>query len=221
MKRISTFVMLLCIVVLSANAQLLWKVSGKNLPKASYVLGTHHLAPLSILDSIAGIKQAMTEVEQVYGEIVMAEMQTPAAMQQMQQAILLPGDTTLHTLYTPAQYDSLAVKVKELMGMDLKMMDKMKPAFLTTQLGVVIAMRAVPGFNPQQQLDGWCQAEAQKQGKKVAGLETVDFQMRVLFGSQSLQRQASQLLAGMNHLADMEQQARSMTTAYMTQDLKQ
>ena len=33
MKRISTFVMLLCIVVLSANAQLLWKVSGKNLPK--------------------------------------------------------------------------------------------------------------------------------------------------------------------------------------------
>ena len=53
----------------------------------------------------------------------------------------------------------------------------------------------------------------------MAGLETVDFQMRVLFGSQSLQRQASQLLAGMNHLADMEQQARSMTTAYMTQDL--
>lgn len=163
----------------------------------------------------------MTEVEQVYGEIVMAEMQTPAAMQQMQQAILLPGDTTLHTLYTPAQYDSLAVKVKELMGMDLKMMDKMKPAFLTTQLGVVIAMRAVPGFNPQQQLDGWCQAEAQKQGKKVAGLETMNFQMSVLFGAQSLQRQAAQLLAGMNHLTDMEQQARNMTTAYMTQDLKQ
>lgn len=221
MKRISTMVMLLCIVVLSANAQLLWKVSGKNLPKASYVLGTHHLAPLSVLDSIAGFKQAMTEVEQVYGEIVMAEMQTPAAMQQMQQAILLPGDTTLHTLYTPAQYDSLAVKVKELMGADLKMMDKMKPAFLTTQLGVIIAMRAVPGFNPQQQLDGWCQAEAQKQGKKVAGLETVNFQMSVLFGAQSLQRQAAQLLAGMNHLADMEQQARNMTTAYMTQDLKQ
>ena len=221
MKRISTMVMLLCIVVLSANAQLLWKVSGKNLPKASYVLGTHHLAPLSVLDSIAGFKQAMTEVEQVYGEIVMAEMQTPAAMQQMQQAILLPGDTTLHTLYTPAQYDSLAVKVKELMGADLKMMNKMKPAFLTTQLGVIIAMRAVPGFNPQQQLDGWCQAEAQKQGKKVAGLETVNFQMSVLFGAQSLQRQAAQLLAGMNHLADMEQQARNMTTAYMTQDLKQ
>lgn len=45
--------------------------------------------------------------------------------------------------------------------------------------------------------------------------------MSVLFGAQSLQRQAAQLLAGINHLADMEQQARNMTTAYMTQDLKQ
>ena len=100
--------MLLCIVVLSAMPSCYGKFPVRICLKASYVLGTHHLAPLSILDSIAGIKQAMTEVEQVYGEIVMAEMQTPAAMQQMQQAILLPGDTTLHTLYTPAQYHSLA-----------------------------------------------------------------------------------------------------------------
>lgn len=100
MKRISTMVMLLCIAVLSANAQLLWKVSGKNLPKASYVLGTHHLAPLSILDSIAGFKQAMTEVEQVYGEIVMVEMQTPAAMQQMQPGHPLAGRYHLaHAIY--------------------------------------------------------------------------------------------------------------------------
>lgn len=99
---------------------LLWKVSGKNLPKASYVLGTHHLAPLSILDCIAGFKQAMTEVGQVYGEIVMAEMQTPATMQQMQQAILLPGDTTLHTLYTPAQYDSPGSKGERTHGCRLE-----------------------------------------------------------------------------------------------------
>ncbi len=33
MKRISTMVMLLCIVVLSANAQLLWKVEIDQLKK--------------------------------------------------------------------------------------------------------------------------------------------------------------------------------------------
>ena len=117
--------MLLCIFALGANAQLLWKVSGKGLNKASYVLGTHHLAPLSILDSISGLKQAMNDVEQVCGEVVMEEMKTPVTLMKMQQAAILPGDTTLHTLFTAAQYDSLAVKVKELMGVDLNMFDKM------------------------------------------------------------------------------------------------
>lgn len=148
MKKILVLWMLLCIFALGANAQLLWKVSGKGLNKASYVLGTHHLAPLSILDSISGLKQAMNDVEQVCGEVVMEEMKAPATLMKMQQAAILPGDTTLHTLFTVAQYDSLAAKVKELMGVDLNMFDKMKPALLSTQLGVLIAMKSVPGFNP-------------------------------------------------------------------------
>ena len=219
MKKILVLWMLLCIFALGANAQLLWKVSGKGLNKASYVLGTHHLAPLSILDSISGLKQAMNDVEQVCGEVVMEEMKAPATLMKMQQAAILPGDTTLHTLFTAAQYDSLAAKVKELMGVDLNMFDKMKPALLSTQLGVLIAMKSVPGFNPQQQLDEWCQAEAKKLGKAVTCLETVDFQMGVLFDSQSLKRQAEQLLATVNNLDCVEKQTNEVTVAYMTQDL--
>lgn len=221
MKRIATLMTLFCIVVLSAKAQLLWKVSGKDLPKASYILGTHHLAPLSILDSIAGFKQAMNDVEQVCGEIVMAEMQAPATIQKIQQTVIMPGDTTLRTLYTAAQYDTLSVRIKRLIGVDLiDLMNMVKPSFITTQLSVVIAIKAIPGFNPKQQLDGWFQTEAQKQGKKVTALETIDSQINILFDSQSLQRQAEQLLATVNHLEDMEQQARKMTEAYMAQDLK-
>lgn len=44
-------------IALNANAQLLWKISGNGQEKASYILGTHHLAPLSIKDSIAGLPQ--------------------------------------------------------------------------------------------------------------------------------------------------------------------
>ena len=44
-------------IALNANAQLLWKISGNGQEKASYILGTHHLAPLSIKDSIAGHRQ--------------------------------------------------------------------------------------------------------------------------------------------------------------------
>ena len=47
MKSFIGAVIFIC-VALSANAQLLWKVSGNGLSSPSYIMGTHHLAPLSV-----------------------------------------------------------------------------------------------------------------------------------------------------------------------------
>lgn len=55
MKKTLVFMLLLCIT-LGAQAQLLWKVSGNGLDRPSYVIGTHHLAPLSVKDSIAHLQ---------------------------------------------------------------------------------------------------------------------------------------------------------------------
>ena len=95
MKKTLALVMLLCIA-LGAQAQLLWKVSGNGLDRPSYVMGTHHLAPLSIKDSISALQQAIDQTEQVYGELVMDEAMKPENMMKMQQAMMLPADTTLH-----------------------------------------------------------------------------------------------------------------------------
>ena len=38
-------ILLFISIALSANAQLLWKVSGNGLNQPSYIIGTHHLAP--------------------------------------------------------------------------------------------------------------------------------------------------------------------------------
>ena len=220
MKKISILLMLLCIAI-GADAQLLWKISGNNLSKPSYILGTHHLAPFSIVDSIPNFKQTLNSVDQVYGEVIMKDMQSPANMQKMQQAIVLPGDTTLHTLLTEARYDSVAATVKQLMGVDLKMMDKMKPALLSSQLAVVLAMKTVKGFNPQQQLDSWVQTEAEKLGKKIGGLETTEYQIGVLFNSQSLQRQADLLYGCVKYIDKSKEQTVRMTDAYMKQNLEE
>lgn len=221
MRKVSILLMLFCITW-GANAQLLWKISGKDLAKPSYVIGTHHLAPLSMIDSIAGFHRVLDEVEGVYGEIVMSDkMQDPVIMQKMQRAIVLPGDTTLHTLLTAEQYDSAAMKIKALMGVDLKILDKMKPAFISSQVAVLLAMKTIKGFNPQQQLDAWIQGEAVKKGKTVAGLETLDFQMHVLFDSQSLQRQADQMICTLMHLDKFQEISEKLTEAYMKQNLVQ
>ena len=53
-----------------ANAQILWKISG-NGAKNSYVLGTHHVAPAAILDSIDGFDDAFSSCTRLYGEVNM------------------------------------------------------------------------------------------------------------------------------------------------------
>ena len=93
MKSFIGAVIFIC-VAFSANAQLLWKVSGNGLTQPSYIIGTHHLAPFSIMDSIAGLQKAMNETQQVYGELKMSEMQSPATMGKMQKAMMIDSDTT-------------------------------------------------------------------------------------------------------------------------------
>ena len=218
MKKTLALVMLLCIT-LGAQAQLLWKISGNGLDRPSYVMGTHHLAPLSIKDSIAGMKQAMDETQQVYGELVMENAMKPDMLMKMQQAMMLPADTTLKSLFTPAEYDSIASVVKTYIGMDLALFNKLKPAALTTQLSVALAAKSVKGFNPQEQLDTWFQAQAKQAGKKVGGLESMEQQIDVLYRSQSLQRQAHLLYCAATTIDYATLQAQRMTEAYMNQDL--
>lgn len=218
MKKTLAIVVLLCIT-LGAQAQLLWKVSGNGLDRPSYVFGTHHLAPLSIKDSIASLQQVIDRTEQVYGEIIMGDSISPEAVMVMQRAMTLPADTTLKSLYTQAEYDTLAAVVKNYMGVNLAMLDKVKPAAITAQLSVVLAMRSLKGFNPQEQLDTWFQAQARRAGKKVGSLETIDMQADLLYQSQSLARQASLLYCAATHIGQGIDQAVRMNRAYMAQDL--
>ena len=117
MKKTLLFALLFCIT-LGAKAQLLWKISGNGLDRPSYVIGTHHLAPLSIKDSIASLQQVIDQTEQVYGELVMEDATNPESVMKMQQAMVLPADTTLKSLYTQAQYDTIASVVKTYLGVD-------------------------------------------------------------------------------------------------------
>lgn len=215
-----TFVLLaLLAITLSANAQLLWKISGNGLEHPSYLLGTHHVAPLSVKDSIAGMKEALEATSQVYGEILMEDMMKPEMMMKMQQAMMLPSDTTLKSLFTPAAYDSIAAVVKENIGVDLAMFEKVKPAAINAQLAVVLSTKALPGYNPQEQLDTWFQTQAKQAGKKVGGLESIESQIDVLYKAQSLKRQATLLYCTVTHMDYNIDVTRRMAQAYLAQDL--
>ena len=218
MKKLFLLLSILCITF-GASSQLLWKISGNDMAKPSYVFGSHHMAPLSIKDSIAGLDQVLKDTEQMYGEIDMEEMMRPEVIAEMQQQMILPGDTTLTMLYTPAQFDSINVVLKPYVGVDLTAFNKIKPAAINAQLAVILASQAVNGYNPQEQLDTWFQTQAKAENKHVGSLETIEKQLYILYGSQSLQRQAEVLLDAVNEMDKMVKMTKDMYDAYMRQDL--
>lgn len=218
MKKILGIILFISIA-LNVNAQLLWKISGNGLEKPSYIFGTHHLAPLSIKDSIQALPQAIDGTTQVYGEVIMADMMSPQFMQLMQQQMMIAGDTTLQSLFTAEQLEIVSKVVKENMMADLSMLDKLKPAVITQQLTLLLCMKHFGGFNPQEQLDTYFQQQATQSGKKVGGLETPESQLDVLFKTQTLQRQANLLFCLVKDIDKAMAQAKRLNEAYLSQNL--
>lgn len=218
MKSFIGVIIFIC-VTLSANAQLLWKISGNGLTQPSYIIGTHHLAPISIKDNIAGLQKALNETQQVYGELKMSEIQSPATMQKMQQMMMIESDTTLASLLSPAEYETANKFSKENLMMDLSTAPKLKPAFLLNNVVVVAYIKHIGNFNPQEQLDTYFQTQATEKGKKVDALETADFQFNLLYNGSSLQRQAQLLMCTLNNIDEEVASLKKLTEAYMKQDL--
>lgn len=225
MKKIFIVLSLLLLAV-GAQAQLLWKVSGKDLTKPSYIVGTYHLAPASFADSIPGLAAALAASEQVYGELDMSEMQDPAKLALVQQNLMLPEGQTFAGLFTAEQLTRVNALLKEVMGVDMSnpmvaaQLEHLKPAALSTQLQVLLCMKIRPGFDPQNLFDGYFQKKAAEQGKPVGGLETIEFQTRVLYGGKSAERQAEELLCFVDHQEFQQQSLINLLNAFFSQNLE-
>ncbi len=225
MKKMFLTLLLTVMATAGMNAQLLYKISGKGLQKPSYIIGTYHLAPVSFVDSIPGLRSALAESEQVYGEIETADMTSPENIAKMQQAMMLPEGKTLTELLTPEQMQKLNATMKELLGVDMsnpmvaQQMNKMLPQALVTQLTVIMYLKKHSGFNPTQSFDDYFQQQAVAQGKPVGGFETMDFQLQALFGSISIERQIELLMCFLNNREWEESQVDNIVEAFFAQDL--
>ncbi len=227
MKKNSIIALLIAMVAMSAQAQLLYKISGKGLTKPSYIIGTYHLADVKFVDSIPGLKKAMDETTQVYGELDMSDMMSPENLMKMQAAMMLPEGQTLQGLLKADQLERLNAGLKKIMGMDMRnpmisgQLGKMKPAALSTQLSVLLFMQKHQGtFDPQNLFDQYFQKQALAAGKQVGGLETIDTQMKVLFDMQTLERQTETLMCFIDNMDYYEKMAEEISKAFYLQNIE-
>lgn len=224
MKKLISALLLL-MAAIGVNAQLLWKISGNGLQKPSYIVGTYHLAPVSFVDSITGLKDALAATEQVYGEIIMADMTSPENMAKMQAAMMLPNGQTLDKLFTADEMARINAMLKSILGADMtnpmiaKQLGQLSPQTLQTQLGLLMYLKTHTGFNPNETFDGYFQKEAKANNKPVGGLETIDFQINTLFKGMSMERQKELLLCLADNLEFNEEQTENVVKAFFAQDL--
>lgn len=224
MKKITSALLLLLIAV-GAQAQLLWKISGNGLQKPSYIIGTYHLAPVSFAESISGVKEALAASEQVYGEVIMADMMKPENMTKVQAAMMLPEGQTLDKLFTAEEMTRINAMLKSIMGVDMsnpmvaQQIGRLTPQALQTQLGLLIYLKKHQGFNPNESFDGYFQKEAAAKGKTVGALETIDFQINTLYKSMTMERQKQLLLCLADNMEFNEEQTENVVKSYFAQDL--
>lgn len=196
---------------------LLWEISGNNLQQSSYLLGTHHLAPLSFLDDIDGIDEAFLATQQMIGEVDMSNMNE--MQMKLMMAAIMPDEYSYNTLMNEEDRNLLDETLKEYIGAGLNQFKQMKPAMLNTLLSVMIYQKLYPNNEAGVSMDEHFQKEARTRNRATLGLEGVEDQIKVLFDSQSIERQAESLLCNIKNIAYGKKEMDKLMTAYYAQDL--
>lgn len=226
MKKTLTFIIAL-LAASSMNAQILYKITGKDAKGASYIIGTYHLADASFTEKIPGLQTALAETEQVYGEVNMENIMQPASSQKMTAAMMLPEGQTLKTVLTPEQFGKVSAFAKELMGVGLdndmvfSQLGKMSPRALATQFTLLLFMKnSTTPFNPANGLDNFFQMQAKQNNKPIGGLETIDFQIETLYKSTPIERQVEELICLVDNKEYNLMMVQEITKAFYAQDLQ-
>ena len=227
MKKVLTMALVFALTSMTANAQLLYKISGNGLEKPSYIIGTHHLANVGFVNQISGVTEALTETDQVYGELVWDAMTNTDSLKAVQNAMTLPAGKTIKDYLTPDEYKRLDAFMVAKMGTGLSnpmvaaKMGNMTPMALVTQFQLLLYMTKHMGeFDPSSTFDQYFQAQAKKNGLPCGGLETVQKQIDVLYKSKPMSRQVEELMCFIDNENFNSQMMEDLTSAFYAQNLE-
>ena len=215
MKKKLLFCLLLALPTLG-NAQLLWEISGNHLKQKSYLFGSHHLVPISFLDSIKGIYPAFNSCENVVGEIILDD---PAVIKKLQQAAVITTGKTTKDWLTDEQYAVADSILKSTTGMGLQELRFFKPAMIENIYVLALYDRYFQR-DEDFQIDSYFQKIGKKEGKRLFSLETIEEQIQLLLESKSLEEQAQSLYETLTSSAELLTQIEALNDKYLAQDLE-
>ena len=152
------------------DSGLLYKITGKNLKKPSYLLGTFHLLCEKDLFSKETINNYVNQTEKLMLEI---DLSDPTVMQKATQGMILANGKTSKDYLKPEEYTKLDELFKNYLGVSYDRFQTFKPFISSTVLIMspkIIGCQAAPGYDK-------ILADAATANKMpIVGLETVEDQ---------------------------------------------
>jgi uncharacterized protein YbaP (TraB family) len=209
MKKIILYCLFFIFGISTTQGQLLWKITGKGLKNPSYLFGTHHLIPIQFLDSVPGLYPAFNSAKMVVSEVVLNNLDaTPA----IRKAALLPDTITIRGLLNQAEYEFVNQELTNTLRMSLDNLNKMHPS-LISKLYELELYKKYEHFEENTQSDTYFQLVAAKKGIPIAGLETVEQQVKLLF-PENIKKETQLLVASIRNKEMLIQEMREMNRLY-------
>jgi len=216
-RKIIVTVLVTLSFIISANAQLLWKVSGNGLTKPSYLFGTHHLIEKDQVKDFDKILNLASESDAVVGEMDMTDM---AAMQaKIMQGAMMQGKN-IREMISADDYVLVDTELKQLLGAGLDQLGTFKPMMLQAMYGVMVYLKSQNITKQPEGVDVLFQKKAKENNKPVIGLETIEQQSAILFDSLPLNRQAEILVKSVKEKQKGIELLKRLNEFYIAGDLK-
>ncbi|NTS43402.1 TraB/GumN family protein [Flavisolibacter sp. BT320] len=199
----------------TVNNTLLWRISGKDLQKPSYLFGTMHMICADDIELSDSLRLAIQQADNVYLEIDMENLfEMMGAMQNMG----MRNDTTLSDLLTTEEYSRIKKHFEEKGSMlPFSMLEKYKPLLTASML----AEQQVSSCDHVISMEQLIMKEAKRNSVDIQGLETMKFQLGI-FDKIPYQLQAKQLYKMIVQAGDSgaDSTMKMLTDAYRKQQLE-
>lgn len=193
---------------------LLWRITGKNLTKPSYLFGTIHMLCADDIQLSDSLQSAISHSDKVYLEVDLDNM---FEMIGVMGKIKMRNDTTLSDLLTKEEYQKVKTFFDKQGSMiPFSMLETYKPLLAASTL-----MESSMDCKNPVAMEQLIMKEAKSRGKKINGLETMAYQMSI-FDSIPYGLQAKQLVSMVDSFGKQSdaKEFDELTKAYRSQELE-
>lgn len=165
--------------------------------------------------------KAFEKVDYVIGEydMVKSQQMTPEETMKLKSMMMMPADTSFASLFAEDEKTKLDEFLKSKLGVPSDKLATLKPMAIMITVQNKVIMEVLPDAATMTGMDKYMQTFADYKGKGVGGLETMNYQMELLFGG-SLESQADALLEYID-TGNTKELITKLTDAYKSQDLDQ